>query len=90
MASSSQHNAKEEDLSNVEFETSEEVEVISTFDQMNLREDLLRGIYAYGERHVVMCMLFCHPFCCVCQQVFVSFSQDSKSRLRSSSGQSSL
>ena len=38
-----------EDLSNVEFETSEEVEVISSFDSMNLREDLLRGIYAYGE-----------------------------------------
>ena len=37
-----------EDLSNVEFETSEDVEVISTFDQMGLREDLLRGIYGYG------------------------------------------
>lgn len=40
-----------EDLSNVEFETSEDVEVISTFDTMGLREELLRGIYAYG-----MCM----------------------------------
>lgn len=37
-----------EDLSNVEFETSEDVEVISTFDTMGLREELLRGIYAYG------------------------------------------
>lgn len=37
-----------EDLSNVEFETSEEVEVVPTFDNMGLREDLLRGIYAYG------------------------------------------
>ena len=37
-----------EDLSNVEFETSEDVEVIPTFDSMGLREDLLRGIYAYG------------------------------------------
>ncbi|KAF0307115.1 Eukaryotic initiation factor 4A-III [Amphibalanus amphitrite] len=37
-----------EDLSNVEFETSEDVEVVPTFDNMNLREDLLRGIYAYG------------------------------------------
>ncbi|KAI5747439.1 hypothetical protein M8J77_014562 [Diaphorina citri] len=37
-----------EDLSNVEFETSEDVEVVSTFDNMGLREDLLRGIYAYG------------------------------------------
>ena len=41
--------SRDEDLSNVEFETSEEVEVIASFDQMNLREDLLRGIYAYGE-----------------------------------------
>lgn len=38
-----------EDLSNVEFETSEDVEVIPTFDSMGLREDLLRGIYAYGS-----------------------------------------
>ena len=38
----------EEDLINVEFETSEDVEVIPTFDSMGLREDLLRGIYAYG------------------------------------------
>nr|CAD7442124.1 unnamed protein product [Timema bartmani] len=37
-----------EDLSNVEFETSEDVEVIPTFDSMGLREELLRGIYAYG------------------------------------------
>ena len=40
--------AVEEDLANVEFETSEDVEVIPTFDRMGLREDLLRGIYAYG------------------------------------------
>ena len=39
-----------EDLSNVEFETSEEVEVVPTFDNMGLREDLLRGIYAYGKK----------------------------------------
>ena len=38
-----------EDLSNVEFETSEEVEVIPTFDNMGLKNDLLRGIYAYGK-----------------------------------------
>lgn len=30
------------------FETSAGVEVISSFDQMGIREDLLRGIYAYG------------------------------------------
>ena len=40
--------AQNEDLSNVEFETSEDVEVIPTFDNMGLRDELLRGIYAYG------------------------------------------
>ena len=43
----------EEDLANVEFETSEEVEALPTFDSMGLREDLLRGIYAYGESHLI-------------------------------------
>lgn len=37
-----------DDLTNVEFETSEDVDVIPTFDQMGLREELLRGIYSYG------------------------------------------
>ena len=32
----------------VTFETSEEVDVTPTFDSMGLREDLQRGIYAYG------------------------------------------
>ncbi|XP_025417408.1 eukaryotic initiation factor 4A-III-like [Sipha flava] len=35
-------------LLNDEFETSEDVEVISSFDSFNLREDLIRGIYLYG------------------------------------------
>lgn len=39
----------DDDLANVEFETSEDVDVIPTFDNMGLREDLLRGIYAYGK-----------------------------------------
>ena len=39
----------EEDATMV-FETSKEVTVVTTFDQMSLKEDLLRGIYAYGER----------------------------------------
>lgn len=30
------------------FESSEAVKVVSTFDQLGLKEDLLRGIYAYG------------------------------------------
>ena len=48
----------EEDLANVEFETSEDVEVIPTFDSMGLREDLLRGIYAYG---MITSLKFCKP-----------------------------
>ena len=40
---------REEDMTKVEFETSEEVDVTPTFDTMGLREDLLRGIYAYGR-----------------------------------------
>ena len=39
----------EEDASLV-FETSKEVDVVPTFDQMNIGEELLRGIYAYGKR----------------------------------------
>jgi ATP-dependent RNA helicase len=30
------------------FETSENIEIYSTFDSIGLREDLLKGIYAYG------------------------------------------
>jgi len=37
-----------QDLKNVEFETSEDVDVTPTFDAMGLREDLLRGIYSFG------------------------------------------
>lgn len=40
-----------DDLKNVEFETSEDVDVTPAFDSMGLREDLLRGIYAYGPFH---------------------------------------
>lgn len=38
-----------DDLKNIEFETSEGVEVTPTFDNMGLREELLRGIYGYGK-----------------------------------------
>jgi translation initiation factor 4A len=37
-----------EDPSSANIEVSGEVEVIDDFDEMNLRENLLRGIYAYG------------------------------------------
>ena len=33
----------------MEFTQTEDVEVLSSFDTMGLKEDLLRGIYAYGE-----------------------------------------
>merc|ERR1712179_95802 len=48
MASGRRVQTLPDDLKNVEFETSEEVDVTPTFDGMGLREDLLRGIYAYG------------------------------------------
>ncbi|KAJ3045256.1 Eukaryotic initiation factor 4A-III [Rhizophlyctis rosea] len=34
--------------SNLVFETTEDVKVVPTFDSMGLKEDLLRGIYAYN------------------------------------------
>ncbi|OAY81014.1 DEAD-box ATP-dependent RNA helicase 2 [Ananas comosus] len=36
------------DDENLVFETTPGVEVITSFDQMGIRDDLLRGIYAYG------------------------------------------
>ena len=34
------------------FESSEAVSVVSTFDDLGLKEDLLRGIYAYSEQAI--------------------------------------
>jgi ATP-dependent RNA helicase len=31
------------------FETSEDVKVVNSFDSLGLKEDLLRGIYAYSK-----------------------------------------
>lgn len=39
---------KLEELDQVEFETSEDVQVLPSFDRMKLKEELLRGIYGYG------------------------------------------
>lgn len=39
---------EDEDPTKIDFETSEEVDVVPTFDQLKLREELLRGVYAYG------------------------------------------
>ena len=36
------------ELEQLEFETSEDVQVLPTFDRMKLKEELLRGIYGYG------------------------------------------
>lgn len=38
-----------ENDSKMAFNTSEKVQVTSTFDALNLKEDLLRGIYAYSK-----------------------------------------
>ena len=37
------------------FESSEAVSVISTFDDLGLKEDLLRGIYAYSAHPFTLC-----------------------------------
>ena len=36
------------ELEQLEFETSEDVKVLPTFDKMKLKDELLRGIYGYG------------------------------------------
>ena len=33
----------------IQFETSEGVKVVNSFDDMGLKEDLVRGIYAYSK-----------------------------------------
>eukprot|EP00037_Helgoeca_nana_P000126 m.20309 g.20309 ORF g.20309 m.20309 type:complete len:396 (-) comp10181_c0_seq1:312-1499(-) len=40
--------ALRKDDGELDFETSGKVEVTATFDEMGLKEDLIRGIYAYG------------------------------------------
>ncbi|RLM78858.1 Eukaryotic initiation factor 4A-3 [Panicum miliaceum] len=40
--------ARSMDDDSLTFETSPGVEVVSTFDQMGIKDDLLRGIYGYG------------------------------------------
>jgi len=37
-----------DDLEHLDFETSEDVQVVHTFDDMGLKEPLLRGIYGFG------------------------------------------
>ena len=47
------------DMANVEFETSDNVEVIKTFDSLGLKEDLIRGIFAYGKWQILDTHLIC-------------------------------
>jgi len=35
-------------LANLQFETSEDIEVVTSFEKMGLKEELLRGIITYG------------------------------------------
>lgn len=39
----------------IEFTQTEDIEVLSSFDTMGLKEDLLRGIYAYGMYFFLQC-----------------------------------
>lgn len=47
MASASEGGLRKDDAE-LDFETSAKVAVTATFDEMGLKEDLIRGIYAYG------------------------------------------
>lgn len=38
----------EQDIDETDFETSKGVKVHTSFDSMGLKEELLRGLYAYG------------------------------------------
>lgn len=42
-------NSDDEGGARVEFTTSKELQVFPTFEAMGLKEDLLRGIYSYGQ-----------------------------------------
>jgi len=34
----------------LDFSTSDDVQIVESFDAMGLKDELLRGIYAYGSR----------------------------------------
>jgi len=59
-------NIPPEVLKTIEFETSEDVDVTPTFDSLNLKDDLLRGIYAYGLSTCIRSyqMFLCTPVEC--------------------------
>lgn len=35
------------------FDTNEKIQVMTSFDSLNLKEDLLRGIYAYSKKRML-------------------------------------
>ena len=45
--------------STIRFETSEGVDVIPTFDAFNFKDELLRGVYAYGKFQVDISNIRC-------------------------------
>jgi hypothetical protein len=64
----------------VEFETSSKVKIYSSFDSMGLREDLLRGIYAYGMFlpciSTFMDLEETHPLTCCVTSLHFQFLQN--------------
>ncbi len=48
--SSSRGGIDRENDAKMSFDTNESIQVMSTFDSLHLKEDLLRGIYAYSKR----------------------------------------
>eukprot|EP00211_Chloroparvula_japonica_P006281 CAMPEP_0119137980 /NCGR_PEP_ID=MMETSP1310-20130426/24785_1 /TAXON_ID=464262 /ORGANISM="Genus nov. species nov., Strain RCC2339" /LENGTH=402 /DNA_ID=CAMNT_0007129127 /DNA_START=43 /DNA_END=1251 /DNA_ORIENTATION=- len=48
MADPTRRGALREDDNEIVFETSEDIRVVKTFESMKLKDELLRGIYAYG------------------------------------------
>ena len=57
-----------EDDEQLTFDTSEEVEVVKEFSAMGLKDDLLRGIYAFGTY-----VAECSPHVCLFDCLFVCF-----------------
>lgn len=72
-----------EDLSNVEFDTSEDVEVIPTFDSMGLRDELLRGIYTYGNTDKNILIYIIIVICIYIFYIILGFEKPSAIQQRS-------
>lgn len=46
----------------MEITTTDDVEIFTSFDSLGLKEDLLRGIYAYGKRYQELIIDFAQIF----------------------------